>query len=186
MDSSFPALIPDLLGDRCDVAMFGVGMLPERAEKVRFTRPYLRSDIWAVTTRTHPSVRSWDDIDRPGRVVAVQAGTFMERVMRDRLRQADILSVRPPSTREREVQSGRADVYMTDYPYTRRVLDNDDWARVMAPERPVFPLTYAYAVAPGDEAWLARVDRFVADIQKDGRLLSAARASKLEPIILLE
>ncbi len=186
VDSSFPTFIADLLADRCDVAMFGVGMLPERAAKVRFSQPYLRSDIYAVTTRTHPSIKSWDDIDRPGRVVAVQAGTFMEPVMRSRLQQADMVLIRPPATREKEVQSGRADVFMTDYPYSRRVVDSFDWARVMPPEKPVFPLSYAYAVAPGDEPWLARVNQFVADVKRDGRLLAAARAHKLEPIVLLE
>jgi len=184
VDSSFPKFIGDLLEDRCDIAMFGVGMLPERAAKVRFSQPYLRSDIYAVTTRTHPTLKSWADIDQPGRVVAVQAGTFMEPVMRDWLKQATLLSVKPPDTREREVQSGRADVFMTDYPYSRRVVDNGDWARVMPPEKPIFPLSYAYAVAPGDDAWLARVDRFVADIKRDGRLVAAARTSNLEAIVL--
>jgi cyclohexadienyl dehydratase len=64
------------------------------------------------------------------------------------------------------------------------VLDNADWARVSPPDRPVNPVSYAYAVAPGDEAWLARIDKFVADIKRDGRLLSAAKAFKLEPIVL--
>jgi ABC-type amino acid transport substrate-binding protein len=186
VDSSFPSLVGDLLADRCDIAMFGVGMLPERAAKIRFSQPYLRSDIYAVTTRTHPAVKSWDDIDRPGRVVAVQAGTFMEPVMRATLRHAEVMSVKLPATREREVQAGRADVFMTDYPYSRRVLDNAEWARVMAPERPIHPLAYAYAVAPGDDAWLARVDRFVADVKRDGRLLAAARAFRLEPIVVTQ
>lgn len=185
VDTSFPGFIEALLDDRCDVAMFGIGMLPERAARVRFTRPYLRSDIWAVTTRHHPSVRTWADIDRPGRVVAVQAGTFMEPVMRAQLQHAQLLSVRPPDTRERELQAGRADVFMTDYAYSRRLIDNADWARVIAPERSVYPLAYAYAVAPGDEAWLARVDRFVQDVQRDGRLTAAARAFGLEPIVVL-
>jgi ABC-type amino acid transport substrate-binding protein len=184
VDSSFPAFVGDLLSDRCDIAMFGVGMLPERAAKVRFSQPYLRSDIYAVTTRTHPAIKTWADIDRPGRVVAVQAGTFMEPIMRTWLKEAHMVSVRPPDTREREVQSGRADVFMTDYPYSRRVLDNADWARVMPPETPIHPLSYAYAVAPGDDAWLSRVDQFVADVKSDGRLLAAARASKLEAIVL--
>lgn len=184
VDSSFPSFIDDLLAGRCDVAMFGVAALPERAARVRFTQPYLRSDIWAVTTKAHPSIRSWSDIDQPGRVVAVQAGTFMEPVMRARLKHAEILSVSPPDTRERELQAGRADVFMTDYPYSRRVLDNADWARVMPPEQPIHPVVYAYAVAPGDSAWLERVDRFVADIKRDGRLRAAARAFRLEPIVI--
>lgn len=186
VDTSFTGFIDELLADRCDVAMFGVGILPERATRIRFTRPYLRSDIWAVTTRNHPSIRGWDDIDKPGHVVAVQAGTFMEPVMRAQLRNAELLSVRLPATRERELQAGRADVFLTDYAYSRRVLDNADWARVMPPARPIHPVSYAYAVAPGDDAWLARVDRFVADIQRDGRLVEAARAFRLEPIVVTQ
>jgi len=75
---------------------------------------------------------------------------------------------------------------MTDYPYSRRVLDNADWARVIAPDKPLSPLGYAYAVAPGEDAWLARVDKFVADIKRDGRLLRAARVYKLDPIVVAQ
>lgn len=43
----------------------------------------------------------------------------MEPVMKASLKQAELMSVKLPNTREREVQSGRADVFMTDYPYSR-------------------------------------------------------------------
>jgi cyclohexadienyl dehydratase len=184
VDSSFPAFIGDLLEGRCDIAMFGVGALPERAARVRFSQPYLRSDIFAVTTRTHPAIRGWADIDRAGHVVGVQAGTFMEPVMRRTLKQAQMVAIRPPDTRERELQAGRIDVFMTDYPYSRRLVDSADWAKVLAPSSPLAPLDYAYAVAPGDDAWLERVDRFVRDIKRDGRLMKAARAYRLDPIVV--
>jgi ABC-type amino acid transport substrate-binding protein len=186
VDTTFATFTDELLADRCDIAMFGVGILPSRAALVKFSQPYLRSDIYAVTTKSHPSLKTWDDIDKPGRVVAVQAGTFMEPVMKASLKQAELMLVKLPNTREREVQSGRADVFMTDYPYSRRVLDNADWARVIAPDRPVSPVSYGYAVAPGDDAWLARIDKFVADIKRDGRLLTAAKAFKLEPIVITQ
>jgi len=169
-----------------NIAMFGVAVLPERAAKVRFSQPYLRSDIWAVTTKTHPSLQGWGDIDKAGHVVGVQAGTFMEPIMKKALTKAELVSVKAPNTRERELQAGRIDVFMTDYPYSRRVLDNADWARVIAPDKPLSPLGYAYAVAPGEDAWLARVDKFVADIKRDGRLMNAARAFKLDPIVVLQ
>lgn len=186
VDTSFPNFIGDLLADKCDIAMFGVATLPERAAKVRFSQPYLRSDIWAVTTKTHPSLRQWSDIDKAGHVVGVQAGTFMEPVMKKALQQAELVSVKPPNTRERELQAGRIDVFMTDFPYSRRVLDNADWARVIGPDKPLSPLGYAYAVAPGDDAWLARVDKFVADIKRDGRLMNAAKTFKLDPIVVTQ
>ena len=73
---------------------------------------------------------------------------------------------------------------MTDYPYSRRLVDAADWARVLVPPSPLAPLDYAYAVAPGDDAWFERVDRFVRDIKRDGRLLKAARAHRLDPIVV--
>ena len=184
VDSSFVTLIDDLKSDRCDVAMFAVGMLPQRMQQLRFTRPYLQSDIYAVTTRSNRAVRRWADIDRPGVQVAVQAGTFMEPVMAASLKQATLVSVKPPATRERELESGRVDVFMTDYPYSRRLLDNADWAMLISPPAPFHVLPYAYAVKPGDDEWLAQVDQFVARIQRDGRLEAAARRHGLSEIVV--
>jgi len=184
VDSSFPMLINDLKGDRCDVAMFAVGMLPQRMEQLKFTRPYLQSDIYAVTTRSNRAVRRWADIDQPGVQVAVQAGTFMEPVMMAALKQAKVVSIRPPATRERELEAGRVDVFMTDYPYSRRLLDNADWAMLISPPGRFHVLPYAYAVKPGDDDWLATMDQFVQRIQRDGRLDAAAQRHGLADIVV--
>jgi len=186
VDSSFPSLVADLEGDRCDVAMFAVGLLPQRMERLRFSRPYMQSDIYAVTTKGNRVVRRWEDIDKPGVAVGVQAGTFMEPVMTAALKQARIVRVSPPATRERELEAGRVDVFMTDYPYSRRLLDNADWAMLISPPQPFNVLPYGYAVKPGDAEWLAQVDEFVARIQRDGRLEAAARRHGLSDIVLLK
>ena len=179
VDSSFVTLIDDVKSGRCDVAMFAVGMLPQRMEQLRFTRPYLRSDIYGVTTKANRVVRQWADIDKPGVLVGVQAGTFMEPVMGAALKQARMVVVRPPATRERELEAGRIDVFMTDYPYSRRLLDNADWAELIAPPAPFHVLPYAYAVKPGDDEWFAALDAFVRRIQRDGRLEGAAQRNGL-------
>ena len=83
--------------------------------------------------------------------------------------------IKPPQTREQELEAGRVDVFMTDFPYSRRLLDNADWARLVSPTKPFHALPYAYAVKPGDDAWLKRVDEFVAAIKRDGRLEAAAQ-----------
>jgi len=184
VDSSFPTLVSDLVEDRCDVAMFAVGVTAQRAEKLRFTQPYLRSDIYGITTKSNQVVREWSDIDKPGVLVAVQSGTFMEPVMEQRLKHAQLVRVKLPATRERELVAGRVDVFMTDYPYSRRLLDNADWARLIAPPEPFSVLPYAYAVKPGDAQWLAVVDEFVSRIKKDGRLNNAANKQGLGPIVV--
>ena len=184
VESSFPTLIADVTSDRCDIAMFAVAVLPQRQAQLSFSHPYLQSDIFGITTRSNRVVREWADIDKPGVQVAVQAGTFMEPVMAAALKQARLVVVKPPATRERELEAGRVDVFMTDYPYSRRLLDNADWATLIAPPAPFHVLPYAYAVKPGDDAWLATVDEFVLRIKRDGRLEAAARRHGLGPIVV--
>jgi ABC-type amino acid transport substrate-binding protein len=184
VDSNFPSLIDDVLGDRCDVAMFAIGLLPQRLEKLRFARPYLQSDIFAITTRSSAVVKTWADIDRPGVLVGVQAGTFMEPVMQASLKFAKMVSIKSPQTRERELEAGRIDVFMTDYPYSRRLLDNADWATLISPPAPFHVLPYAHAVKPGDDAWFSVIDDFVRRVQKDGRLSDYAQRNGLAPIVL--
>lgn len=184
IESSFQRVTEDLDNERCDVAMFAVAVLPQRREALAFTQPYLQSDIYAVTTRASRLIKRWEDIDQTGVVVAVQAGTFMEPVMRKALTKARLLVVQPPTSRERELESGRADVFMTDYPYSRRLLDNADWARLVAPPKPFHILPYAYAVKRGDPEWLARMDDFVTRIKRDGRLRDAADRHGLSAIVV--
>jgi ABC-type amino acid transport substrate-binding protein len=186
VDSSFARLIDDITADRCDIAMFAIGITPARAEKLRFTRPHLRSDIYAITTRSNRRIRDWADIDQPGVVVAVAKGTYHEPVMRERLRQARLVVLDSPFAREQEVESGRADVFMTDYPYSQRMLANADWARLVSPPSTYHLTPYAYAMKPGDDRWYDRIERFVLDVKHDGRLLEAARHNKLEPIVNLD
>ena len=183
VDSSFAKLIDDVTQDRCDVAMFAIGITPSRSEKLRFSRPHLASDIYAITTKTNRRIKDWNDIDMPGSVVAVAKGTLHEPVMREKLRAAQLLVLDTPFAREQEVQSGRADVFMTDYPYSQRFLANADWARLVSPPGSYHITPYAYAIKLGDDLWHKRLERFVSDIKRDGRLVNSAKRHKLELIV---
>lgn len=182
VDSSFATLIDDVQQNRCDIAMFAIGITPQRSEKLRFTRPHLISDIYAITTKSNRRVQRWADIDQPGMVVAVAKGTLHEAVMRDKLKQATLLLTDTPQGREQEVQSGRADVFMTDYPFSRRMLETTDWARLVAPASTYHLTHYAYAMQKGDDAWYERVSRFLDEARQNGTLTAAIQRHKLGPI----
>ncbi|MBK4733558.1 amino acid ABC transporter substrate-binding protein [Noviherbaspirillum sp. DKR-6] len=185
VDSSFVQFIDKLNTDACDIAMHAIGISPERQTRVQFTRPYLRSDFYAITSKSS-SIHTWSDLDQPGRVIAVLQGTVMEPVLRQRLQHATMLLVQPPRSHAQEVESGRADAFITDFPFSRRMLDLTDWARLIAPPQPFHPTDYAYALARGDRSLLERVDAFVAAIRKDGRLRRFAQAHRLEDIVLAD
>lgn len=184
VESSFATLIADVTQDRCDIAMFAIGITPSRAEKLRFTSPHLASDIYAITTRSNRRIKDWSDIDQTGTVVVVAKGTLHEPIMKSRLQKATLVVADTPKAREQEVESGRADVFMTDFPFSRRMLETTDWARLVAPPTRYHVTPYAYAVKPGDDRWFERVESFVEKIKKDGRLEAAAKRHRLENILL--
>lgn len=184
VDSSFAKLIDDLSADRCDIAMFAIGITPQRKEKLRFTQAYLASDIYAITTKANRRIQNWANIDQPGSVVVVAKGTLHEPVMKARLKFAELRVVDTPAAREQEVQSGRGDVFMTDYPFSRRMLDNSDWARLISPPETYHITPYAWAMLPGDDPFHARIEKVLSGMLRDGRLLTNARRYGLESIVV--
>lgn len=186
VDSSFARLIADVSEDRCDIAMFAIGITPLRQEKLRFTKPHLASDIYAITTKSSRRIKAWNDIDKAGTVVAVAKGTLHEPVMKEKLKAATLKIFDTPHAREQEVESGRADVFMTDFPYSQRMLKTTDWARLIKPDATYHVTPYAYAMRPGDDRWHARVEQFVAHAKQSGQLKAAAERHGLLPIALLD
>ena len=186
VQSSFATLIEDVTSDKCDIAMFAIGNTKSRRAKMRFTTPHLASDIYAITTKTNKKINSWDDIDKKGIVVAVAKGTYHEPVMKEKLQNAELLVVNNYKARETEVKAGRADVFMTDYPFGKRMLATTDWAKLITPKTTYHMTPYAWAMAYGNEKFYQRVEQFIQDIKNYGRLLKLAKKNGLEPIAKLK
>jgi ABC-type amino acid transport substrate-binding protein len=183
VNSSFYSIVADLISERCDVGMFAIGTRSQRANALAFSQPYMQSRVYALTNKSQRQIQSWQDIDQNGVVVGVQESTFLADLMRDTLVYATLFAVHPPSNREKELQSGRIDVFISDYPNSRRLLDRNDSFRLIEPDPSSVSLPYAYAVKPGDAQWLDRINQFVAAIKQDGRLKQAAQNHGLLPII---
>jgi ABC-type amino acid transport substrate-binding protein len=186
VSSSFATLIQDITSDTCDIAMFAIGNTNKRREKIRFTTPHLSSDIYAITTKTNRKINKWEDIDKKGIVVAVAKGSYHEPVMKEKLKNAELIVVNSYKAREQEVLSGRADVFMTDYPFGKRMLAKTNWAKLIIPSKTYHMTPYAWALNYGHDKFYARVEQFVDDINRDGRLLKFAKNNSLEPIVKLK
>lgn len=184
--SSFATLIGDITTNKCDIAMFAIGNTKLRREKIRFTTPHLFSDIYAITTRTNKKINSWDDIDKKGIIVAVAKGTYHEPVMRRKLKNAKLLVVNSYRARQQEVQSGRADLFMTDYPFGKRMIEKTQWAKLITPNKQYYITPYAWALNYGDEKFFKKIEKFVMDIKQDGRLLKLAKNNGLLSIVKAE
>lgn len=182
VESSFGSFIADLQANKCEIGMFGVGATLRRAQAVEFSKPYLITNIYAVT-RKGGTIAKWEDIDKKGVKVAVSLGSYIETFMKTYLKNAELVSVAPPNTREGELVAQRVDVIMTDFPTAIKVTDEFDWATYILPAEKLAITPYAYVVPQGDQIWLNFINLFVDTIKLDGRLMTYARKHKLDPIV---
>lgn len=182
----FGIFLEDIQDEKCDLAMFGVGITPERVKLIDYSEPYLSSGMYGVASKTNSMLSSWDAMDQPGVIVCVQKGTYMEGAMRNSLKHAEVMAVIKNSQREIEVRSGRADVFIADYPYGQKMLQVYDWAKLLTPTVSTDHIQYAYAVKKGQAEWLARINLFVKTIKSDGRLEKYAQKNNLLPIALIK
>jgi ABC-type amino acid transport substrate-binding protein len=182
VESSFGTFIADLQANKCEIGMFGVGASLKRAQAVEFSKPYLVTNIYGVT-RKDSAIKSWADVDKPGVKAAVTLGSYIEPFMKGYLKNAELVSVAPPNTREGELVARRVDIIMTDYPTAIKVTDEFDWAVAILPNEKLAVTPYAYVVPQGDQIWLNFINLFVDTIKLDGRLMKYAKKHKLDPIV---
>lgn len=183
VDSSFGKIKENMTNDACDISMHGVGVRDDRKPFMDFSEPHLISGIYAISMKSNPTIKRWEDIDQKDHIVVVQKGTYMEPIMREYLKKAELSVVDSFKAREQEVEAGRADVFMTDFPYGRRMASLTTWAHLMEPKKTLAPTPYAYAVPKGEPDWLAKVNEFLQIVKKDGRLAASAKKYGLSPIV---
>lgn len=186
ISTDYTNLMQDVAADKCDLGMTGVGITPERTPWVDFSDAYLSSGKYGITNRSNQQINTWEDIDQTGVIVCVQENTFMARRTLARLEKASVIQVATNNTCELEVRSGRADVFITDYPYSHKILQVYDWAKLLTPKIATAKIDYAYPIKKGQPKWLARINQFVASIKTDGRLKNYASENGLLPIALVD
>ena len=174
VESSMGSVVQDLARKRCQVAMFGIPITQELSTQLRFSKPTLFSELHGVAHRWGRVVRQWSDVDRPGGVISVVQSSPQAEQIRQMIRHARVDWTSSPVISEYDVESGRADVWLTDVLTATEVHQTKDWTLLMqAPAGRVRTL-YGFAVARDDELWAGKMDAFVRDIKRDGRLQRAA------------
>jgi cyclohexadienyl dehydratase len=151
VETSFGTFIADLQANKCEVGMFGVGATLRRAQAVEFSKPYLVTNIYGVT-RKDGKIKSWADIDKPGIKAAVSLGSYIETFMKGYLKNAEIIAIAPPNTREAELVARRVDIIMTDFPTAIKVTDEFEWATSVLPQEKLAITPYSYVVPQGEQA----------------------------------
>jgi len=160
--TGWPTLMPDFLAGKCDIAIGGVSVTLERAKKAGFSAAYM-VDGKAPITRCENVARfqTLEQIDRPGIKLIVNPGGTNEKFARAQIKQAQI-SVYPDNvTIFTQIESGAADLMITDASETLLQHKLHPALCAVNPERPFQYGEKAILLPRDDAAFKAFVDTWL-------------------------
>lgn len=114
---AFSGLIPALQANKVDIVVGGMTILDKRKEVVDFTDPYFVTGNCLLVSKKYPDVKSWQDLDKPGNVIAVSMGTTGEQTASTMFKQATVKKFEGASLAGLEVINGNAAAVVHEVPW---------------------------------------------------------------------
>jgi len=176
----FDELLDAVAAGSIDGACATIGITPERAAQVAFSRPYFLTEIVAVV-RTEPGSPTGLD-ELAGHRVAGGRGTTSERAIQRRLPHSvfDFESASDAAATDR-LLARELDAVVMDRPAAERIVADSGGQLAVLPEA-LETEAYAVAVAPAKAGLLEKVDRALNQMEASGELAELAARWGLAPL----
>lgn len=111
----FDTLLPLIQqGGKYDIACASFSITDERKEVVNFTNPYLDSNLGIGALKT--GVKTVEELDQPGKKIAVQSGSTGEAWAKENLKNAEVVIMDDNVATFAAVQAGQVDAIGIDLP----------------------------------------------------------------------
>ena len=99
---TFGTMLPDLLADKFDIAMSGMGRTLDRARVATFSRPYMRyGKLMIIRAADKDKYKTLEELDKPGNRIGHNMGGLNERFAKVRFKQAQSAAMRAMLWRSR-------------------------------------------------------------------------------------
>lgn len=159
---AFDGLVPALVTGKIDMIMSSMTITDARRETVDFSEPYANAML-ALLTKKDASIKSIDDLNAPGRTLAVKIGSTGHLFAQKHLTKAKITALADESACVMEVAGGKADGFIYDQLtiYRNQQKNPDTTNALFIPFQDVEP--WGVAVRKGDKKLKDALDKFIAD-----------------------
>lgn len=166
-NTAFDGLIPALQTGKADAVMSSITITDEREAEVDFTDPYAVAQL-AILANAQSGIGSIDDLNQPGKTVAVKTGSTGDVYATKNLTNAQIVRLADESACVTEVVQGRADGFLYDQLtiYRNNQANLDTTTAVFIPFQD--PEYWGVAVADGNDELRAQFNEFIAQCKQDG------------------
>lgn len=114
---AFSGLIPALQAKKIDMVIAGMTITDKRKEAVDFTEPYFKSGQALLVNKKFPNVKTWEDLDKPGNVIAVSMGTTADQTASRMFKNATVKKFEGSAYAGLELINGKAAAVVHETPW---------------------------------------------------------------------
>ena len=113
VDTAWDGLIPSLQTGKADIIISSMTITEKRKEEVDFSKPYANAML-AILANKDSGIKTIDDLNKPGKKIAVKTGSTGYLYAEDNLKNAEIIALADESACVTEVSQGKADGFIYD------------------------------------------------------------------------
>src|SRR5664279_3651672 len=112
---TFGTMLPDLLADKFDMAMSGMGRTLDRARVATFSKPYmLYGKLMMIRSADKGRFKTLADLDRPGLKIAFNKGGLNDRFANTEFKQAECIGYPSNELATADLLAGLVDAQIQD------------------------------------------------------------------------
>jgi ABC-type amino acid transport substrate-binding protein len=172
VDATFGTAIPSMMAQKCDFIAAPFYISAARAELISYTRPFAQDGITTFVT-TSSTATTLEQLDQPGKVVAVRSGSFEEPIAKRLFKQATVKTLTADSggIQLLEIAAGRADGALGAYFGNLHFLKQNPNMKVrLLADTLLTKTSIAFAVPPREYFFRDYLSAVLLTLEENGRL----------------
>ncbi|UPA27153.1 substrate-binding periplasmic protein [Shinella oryzae] len=163
-------LIPGLLSNKSDILATSMSTTFKRAQQILFTTgTWYETGVVAIVNPENEKL-SWEELNQPGKRIAVKAGTSAVDVAKQFFANAEIQSYPNDTDTYQALKTDRVDAALNDLAVLNVVQGEYGFVSLKEPRELISSDTWAFAVRPGDIYTWQYLNFFMTKIRESGEL----------------
>jgi ABC-type amino acid transport substrate-binding protein len=172
VDATFGTAVPSMLTQKCDFIAAPFYISAGRAELISFTRPFAQDGITTFVTQSSTAT-TLEELDKPGKIVAVRSGSYEEPIAKRLFKQATVKTLTSDSGAIQllEIAAGRADAALGAYFGNLHFLKQNPNMKVrLLSDNLLTKTSIAFAVPPREYFFRDYLSTALLTFEENGRL----------------
>ena len=166
---TFGTMLPDLLADKFDIAMSGMGRTLERARVATFSRPYMRyGKLMVIRSADKDKYKTLEDLDKPGNRIGHNIGGLNDRFANTRFKQAKAAGYPSNALAFQDLLDGKVEAQVADSTSAVFLAAKDPRVVAMSPHNVFDPVYVAILIRREDQTLQNFINIWLDQMEMEG------------------